>query len=527
MYKPYLRLLAFSGLFSLAPVAFAQLAVWSEPSDSNFIFALSGPGIIVENPTRNCAPDASGFFDASAAVLDLSSGAMLSSGLIWDAPGPNNNGSTSTSHGWPGDADLDAMPSSIALSYDACVIEFDMRVSSDTLKLDYIFGSEEYLEFAGSSFNDVFAFFLSGPGISGTVNIALVPGTTEPVSINTINDFMNPTLYVDNGDGFSGPSSTDSTYVEFDGLTVQLQAKHPVIPDSTYHMKLVVADVGDGIFDSGVFLATGALGSLRLGETFVADGDGSAVREGCGVGTLTFSRDPITADTLWLDLAYEGSADASDFYELPARVAILPGESEGSVVLEGMLDDVAEGLEILTIHLYNPQSGYIYRTMDIPVADGERVDFTYTNATPLEADFSAFDAPDGSSIFWTFGDGNSAEGMFINHVYATPGTYEVCMVALGLEGCEWTACKMVDIGTNSGLDDLSAYSLNLFPNPASTQVVLNLDLTVGTSLVQVYDLTGRLVLQENLTGNVLAINTLAPGVYTVVSGASRGRLVVK
>ncbi|MBI1193907.1 MAG: T9SS type A sorting domain-containing protein [Bacteroidetes bacterium] len=527
MHKSYLRLFAFSGLICLSPVAFGQLAVWSEPSDSNFIFALSGPGIVVENPTRNCAPDASGFFDASAAMLDLSSGAMLSSGLIWDAPGPNNYGGTSTAHGWPGDADLDAMPSSIAPSYDACIIEFDMRVSSDTLKLDYIFGSEEYLEFAGSSFNDVFAFFLSGPGITGTVNIALVPGSTEPVSINTINSMMNPSLYVDNGDGFSGPSSTDSTYVEFDGLTVRLQATHPVMPDSTYHMKLVVADVGDGIFDSGVFLATGALGSLRLGESFIADGDGSAVREGCGVGTLTFSRDPITADTLWLDLGYEGSADASDFYELPARVAILPGESDGAVVLEGIEDEVAEGLEILTIHLYNPQSGYIYRTLDIPVADGERVDFTYTNATPLAADFSAYDAPAGSIISWTFGDGSSAEGTFVNHVYANAGTYEVCMVALGLEGCEWTSCKMVDIGTNTGLDLYRANTLSLFPNPASTQVVLNLDLTVAAPLVQVYDLTGRLVLQENLTSNVLSVTSLVPGVYTVVSGNSRGRLVVE
>jgi hypothetical protein len=527
MFHKYFRFLAFSGLVGLSSAANAQLAVWSEPSDTNFIFALSGPGIVVENPVRNCAPDASGFFDASAAVLDLSSGALLSTGLIWDAVGPNNSGGTSTAHGWLGDADLDALPSSIAPSFDACVIEFDMRVSSDTLKLDYIFGSEEYLEFAGSAFNDVFAFFLSGPGISGTVNIALVPGSTEPVSINTINAFTNPAFYVDNGDGYSGPSSADSTYVEFDGLTVRLQAKHAVMADSTYHMKLVVADLADQILDSGVFLATGALGSLRLGESFVADGDGSAVREGCGVGTLTFSRDPVTSDTLWLDLAYEGSADASDFYELPARVDILPGQSEGAVVLEGLADDVAEGLEMLTIHLYNPQSGYIYRTLDIPVADGERVDFTYTNALPLQADFSAYDAPSGSTISWTFGDGSSAEGMFVNHSYETAGTYEVCMVALGDEGCEWTACKMVEIGTNSGLQPWDAYSLNMFPNPASSQVVLNLEPGNGPSLVLVFDGTGRLVLQDNLMGNVLSVSSLASGVYTVVAGNSRGRLVVE
>ena len=50
-----------------------------------------------------------------------------------------------------------------------------MTVAADTVRIDYVFGSEEYLEFVGTSFNDVFAFWVSGPGIPDPVNIATIP----------------------------------------------------------------------------------------------------------------------------------------------------------------------------------------------------------------------------------------------------------------------------------------------------------------------------------------------------------------
>jgi len=56
-----------------------------------------------------------------------------------------------------------------------------------------------------TGFNDIFAFLISGPGIVGTQNIALVPGTTTPVSIFNVNNVTNPAYYVNNGDGFTPP----------------------------------------------------------------------------------------------------------------------------------------------------------------------------------------------------------------------------------------------------------------------------------------------------------------------------------
>ena len=171
--------------------------------------------------------------------------------------GPNNNsGATtnwngvSTEHG---DADLDDLIN--GSTFDAVVLEFDFIPQGDTVEFQYIFASEEYPEFV-FSFNDVFAFFISGPGISGGVqNLALVPGTSDPVSINTINSSTNSALYTPNGTGSVGESQyTNPKVVQFDGFTVPLTAISKVTPCKTYHLKIAIADVADGSYDSGVFL---------------------------------------------------------------------------------------------------------------------------------------------------------------------------------------------------------------------------------------------------------------------------------
>ena len=68
------------------------------------------------------------------------------------------------------------------------MFEFDFEVQGDNIEFNFIFMSEEYNEYVNTGFNDVFAFYISGPGIVGQQNLAVVPGTTTPVSINTINN---------------------------------------------------------------------------------------------------------------------------------------------------------------------------------------------------------------------------------------------------------------------------------------------------------------------------------------------------
>ena len=109
---------------------------------------------------------------------------VLTSGDINNVVGPNNDGGADRRRGHAGDPDLDRLTGEP--TFDATVLEFDFVPNADTLFFSYVFGSEEYNEFVGS-FNDVFGFFVNGQ------NVALIPGTNTPVSINTINN-GNPAI---------------------------------------------------------------------------------------------------------------------------------------------------------------------------------------------------------------------------------------------------------------------------------------------------------------------------------------------
>ena len=164
-------------------------------------------------------------------------------------------------------------------TFDACKIEFDCIPMGDTLLLNYSFASEEYPNYTCTTVNDAFGLFLSGPGIqgpfsNGAVNIATVPETDVPISINTVNagspsqsttEFYcseadpnwqaNSVYFIDNVDGQTGA---------YDGMTVNLTAMAVVQSGETYHFKIAVADGGDHVFDSGVFLEAFSFRSTGL-----------------------------------------------------------------------------------------------------------------------------------------------------------------------------------------------------------------------------------------------------------------------
>lgn len=220
--------------------------------------------VSISNVTYTGAAESMGFFDGSASNLGLDAGIMLSSGHIEDAIGPNDQGGAGTSLSENGDSDLNALLGGFD-SYDAAVLEFDIVSTEPLIEFEYVFGSEEYLEFVDAGFNDAFAFLVSGPGITGQQNIALIPGTTIPVAIDNVNDNDFPIYYIDNGTG--NPPSTPDT-IQYDGFTTVLSAPLAIIPGETYHIKLVVADVGDEILDSGVFISIESLcGSAMLAPT--------------------------------------------------------------------------------------------------------------------------------------------------------------------------------------------------------------------------------------------------------------------
>jgi hypothetical protein len=219
-------------------------------------------GVTVTNPVLLCDSLASGEL-TGISNIGINNGIVLSSGFV-NADSLNNivglNGIPSAFSsdyvGTPGDSMLNTVVAPY-ITYDACVLEFDIQPVGNFMEFEYVFGSEEYPEFNCSAFNDVFGFYISGPGFATPSNIALIPNTAIPVSINSINDgtggacSIYQNLYVNNID------TTNS----MDGFTTPLLAHVNVTPAQTYHLKLAIADVSDGVLNSFVILKANSLKS--------------------------------------------------------------------------------------------------------------------------------------------------------------------------------------------------------------------------------------------------------------------------
>lgn len=219
---------------------------------------LGGPGVTVSNVTFTGAAGAVGTFSGMGAV-GFDSGVALSSGDVVNAVGPNLTSGQTTAFGTAGDAQLDALVGGVAsasTTQDAAVLEFDFVPTSNVVSFKYVFASEEYSEFVGAGVDDVFAFFVNN------TNCATVGG--QRVSVDTINNgnpnnpsfpASNPQLFRDNpapSDPEVDPPSPIDT--QYDGLTTVLNCQATVTPGQPSHLKLAIADTGDEVLDSTVFL---------------------------------------------------------------------------------------------------------------------------------------------------------------------------------------------------------------------------------------------------------------------------------
>lgn len=180
----------------------------------------------------------------------VDSGVILSSGDVTYISPPNNSDGYTTYLNTPGDTFLDSLVPGYT-TYDACLLEFDFSCpqgsAGSNVAFRYNFSSEEYNEYVGSSFNDVFGWQLNG------TNIALLPDGITPVAINNVNNNLNATLYNDND-----PSDTAVPFaIQADGFVDTLTAKGSANLANN-HIKLAIGDAGDRILDSWVMLERGS-----------------------------------------------------------------------------------------------------------------------------------------------------------------------------------------------------------------------------------------------------------------------------
>lgn len=248
--------LALAVLLVSLPAAAIEVKAMSDGATLDQIAAtLTGPGAAISNLKVTGSTESIGSF-TSGDALGIPSGIILSSGRVSDAVGPNRGTGTGASMGGAGFEGLDDIVAPFK-THDATILEFDVVTVSPTFAIRYVFASEEYLEFVGSEFNDVFAFYVNG------TNIALAPGSIEPVTINTINPGRNGGAYRDNGAGL--------TDIEYDGFTTVLTAVAILEPNVTNHIRIAIADTSDPILDSAVVIAQGGVSGIPLPPTLVPD----------------------------------------------------------------------------------------------------------------------------------------------------------------------------------------------------------------------------------------------------------------
>ena len=299
-------------------------------------------------------------------IIGIDKGIIISCGDIRAASQPNSDTETTTIIGTSGDKDLSIIAT--AAVFDASGISFDFVPLGNRVSFNYVFASEEYCEWVGTEFNDVFGFFVSGPGIDGEfsnngINVARLPGSDEFVSINTVNHRTNQELYVKN------ELAADATRcaipfaprfdenIEFDGFTLPLKAEFDVVPCETYTIRLIVGDVNDELYDSAVFLEMNSFdigGNLRITASSESSSD-TLVSESCTNGFFTFERVQVDIDLQQtFDIGLNPSSTATeglDFEPIPSQITFNPGDLTVEVPINIIADDNREDQETISLIL--------------------------------------------------------------------------------------------------------------------------------------------------------------------------------
>ncbi|MCS6990878.1 MAG: choice-of-anchor L domain-containing protein [Chitinophagales bacterium] len=372
-----------SGALMINPVCVqAQLIINTNVTAQQMVATLLGCSSAASNISMNCAGGASAKFIAVNTNLGIDSGILFTSGQAFNAIGPNNGCCDGTNNLMGGNANLTALCGQP--TFDACILEFDVLLNTDTLRFNYVFGSDEYSEWVGTIFNDVFALWISGPGIVGQKNMAIVPNTNFPVTISNVNCTIGfGAYYVCNEPAnticpptYNCPTSQAATTIEYDGLTKVLEAKYPVVPGQTYHLTFAIADAGDGIYDSGVFVEADFLEQYDidiLSDTFnfinPFNGELTAV-EGCKQGVFNFDLNTFHTDTLYIPIVIGGTAtNGVDYQTINDTLVFLPYDTLCKIFIGAYDDGIAEGTETIILYTIDPCSGLPVDSMIMYIID--------------------------------------------------------------------------------------------------------------------------------------------------------------
>lgn len=245
-----------------------------------------------------------GSFTNTNPSFPMTKGIVLSTGNITSAGGPNTTTLDEGTIAWTGDANLVTALGNPAANYlNASVLEFDFTPISPNFSFDFIFASEEYGGFQCAGFPDAFAFLLTNTNTNITTNLAVLPSSTTPITVEKVRDnAFNSTCASNNANffgAFYGGSNGNISPTNFNGQTKLLTASSTLIPGITYHIKLVIADRNDVKYDSAVFISGS---SFNIGQDVLGPDVNIASGNAACFGTnytILSGLDPLLYDIKW------------------------------------------------------------------------------------------------------------------------------------------------------------------------------------------------------------------------------------
>jgi hypothetical protein len=270
----------------LALLSQSALAIVTTPSSNGSDLAnlILGSGITISSATFTGASGSAGSFTGgTAAGIGIESGLLLTSGQVANVNGSvNTETGKGTGNGAPGWAPLSTIAA--ADTYDAARLEIKFTTTGGDLFFNYVFGSDEYNEFVDAGFNDVFAFLLDGD--TALQNVAKLPVSGDPVSIDNVNLGKNAGLFNNNAQNGAFP-------FEYDGFTDVLQVQALGLSAGEHIITLAIADSGDSILDSGVFIQGGTFSDTPQPPSGVPDGGATILLLGAALSGLGVLRRKI------------------------------------------------------------------------------------------------------------------------------------------------------------------------------------------------------------------------------------------
>ena len=407
----------------------------------------------ISNVTFSGQADQIGSFSNGLSNIGFSNGLIMGTGDIDIAPGPNDTDGDSGGFG-SGTPDAELASLTTGNLFDMANIEFDFIPTQNQVVFEFAFASEEYCEYVNTNFNDVFGFFISGPGIVGTKNLAVIPSSNTPITINNLNHLVNSGLYTHNTP-FSGtncgiqPAFGQAVFeLQYDGFTKKMTAVANVIPCQTYHIKLKIADVFDGLWDSAVFLRANSFnagGGVLVTPAY--PGSHGSAYESCDVGSVRFQRgNGNTSLPLPISFTIGGSATPGvDYVPINNFVVIPAGETEVIVPITVLPDFLTEGQENILFSIPNScacsQSTVEFLINDRPALNLEATDQSLCagETATLQATVSGGLPNTNQTYLWSTGETTASISP------STTGTYTLTVS----DGCSVPASVSIELVFNN------------------------------------------------------------------------------